>query len=99
MDRCLPTASTLAEGRVLIAGGYGVGSSTTAWIFTPMAGMSAPSGYAPVLLTAGLLLTVLIAIAFFLAFSRFLRRGIWNGRGEDLRWVCFLRIFKEGVAS
>jgi len=73
--------------RVLIAGGYGVGSSTTAWIFTPMAGMSAPSGYAPVLLTAGLLLTVLIAIAFFVAFRRFLRRGIATVHEENSRWI------------
>ena len=87
MDRYLHTATTLADGRVLIAGGYGVGSSTTAWIFTPIAGMSAPSGYAPVLLTAGLLLTVLIAIAFFVAFRRFPRRGIATVREEDSRWI------------
>jgi len=40
--------------------GFGVGSPTTAWIFSAASGLSVQSGYPPVVLTVGVLLAVLI---------------------------------------
>jgi len=87
MDRYLHTATTLADGRVLVAGGYGVGSPTTAWIFSPMSGTSSRSGYAPVVLTASVLLTALIVIAFAVASRRLVRRPAATIREDESRWI------------
>jgi hypothetical protein len=89
MDRYLHTATLLADGRVLIAGGYGVGSPSTAWIFSPAAGPFSPSlSLSPTMrVTAVLFLFVLIALGFAATSGRLRRRGTRSLTDADSEWI------------
>ncbi len=87
MDRYLHTANMLADGRVLVAGGYGVGSPTTAWIFSAAPGMSAPPGNPSMLLAAGVLVALLIAVGLAATFGGLTRRRPGTVREDDAKWV------------
>src|SRR5712691_3948439 len=89
MDRYLHTATMLADDRVLVAGGFGVGSPATAWIFSPMPGMSGPSGYPSVLLAlaAGVLLALLMVIGVGVNSGRLARRRPGTVREDDSKWI------------
>jgi Kelch motif protein/galactose oxidase-like protein len=85
MDRYLHTATLLADGRVLIAGGYGVGSPTTAWIFSPVPGTSSSLVSPWMLLVAGVLLAVVITVGLAAMYGRLPRRRTIPD--DDSTWV------------
>jgi len=87
MDRYLHTATLLAGGRVLVAGGHGVGSATTAWIYSPVSATPASTTFPFLQIGAGLLLVVVTMIGLAVAARRLDRRRPGAVREADSEWI------------